>query len=108
MKKTRLNIEKAKQKSKVGLKDRGRICFQCKSCQKDLMEFWITLNNQDLHDRGIQPLRANILVECICGGNSEIMNIEGQFVTGIAKGRKGFEPVEDKEINGVDLIFRAW
>lgn len=107
-KKIKINFDQSTNKNQMGLIDRGIISMSCKECKEPLMDFWITMNNEDLINKNIEPMYANVLVECsLCGSSSFVKRIDGQFFPGRPEKRKGFEPL-DKKMCGIDLIFKAW
>lgn len=105
-----LNIQKSKNKTLLGLKDRGCKIIKCDNCSKDLMVFQITKNNQDLINEGNKPVFTRVMVLCcLCDNESKVETIEGQFYTGAPNDKMGFEPIEKYSgVREADIYFSAW
>ncbi len=95
-----------KKRQKLGLQDRGITIVECADCNKHLMVFQVTKNNEDLEN----PICTKILVDCgFCSGMSYVQNIDGQFYPGAANDNTLFEPLDSKAARmECDVLFKAW
>ncbi len=95
-------------KDKKGLENYQKIIGECADCGTPLLEFWVTISNETLIKRGIDPITNKILVKCgICGGRSYIKTVNGSFHVGAASDDIVFEPL-DEQIEDCDYVFKAW
>jgi hypothetical protein len=107
MDKSKIEIKKATEKQLLGLKDRGKITIDCVDCGQPLMIFQICKTNADLTKEGLSPVECKVLVDCgLCGGQSYISKIEGQFYPGSPSDQMCFENIENND--KCDFAFRAW
>lgn len=108
--KPKLNIQKAGKKAWLGLQDRGYKVIKCNCCQKTLMIFQITKDNNDLIKENNKPIFTRIMVLCgFCDNESRVETIEGQFYPGSPDDSISFEPIEKyKGTREADVYFVAW
>lgn len=107
MDKSKIEIKKAEEKQLLGLKDKGKINIDCADCGKQLMVFQICKTNEDLIKDGLSPIKCKILVCCgLCGGQSLIIEVNGQFYPGAPNDQMGFENIENNA--ACDFTFRVW
>lgn len=101
------SIGAGKARQRMGIHNRGEIAFDCADCGQSLVRCLITLNNEDLAAKGMDPVNTQVQVQCgCCGGRSYVKTVEGCFHPGAAADDMAFDLVSQEEDKLT--VFRAW
>jgi len=116
MKKIVLNyIEETdiKERTPLGISDKGNVVATCSICKRDLMIFQLTKTNEELVGENKNPITTRIAVYCEnCKNINRVISIKGQFYPGAANDQTKFEIDENIQHGGglspdCDVIFKV-
>jgi hypothetical protein len=91
-----LNIGEPKERTPLGISDKGSIISGCNKCGKNLMIFQLTKTNEELVKERKEPITTTVAIFCeTCKHINSIFTIKGQFYPGAFNDKIKFEVDEN-------------
>lgn len=113
MKNNILDINEPKERSSLGISDKGSIVATCSKCMKNLMVFQLTKTNEELVKELKSPITTKIAILCEkCKHINSVFSIRGQFYPGSIDDQTKFE-IDENIIHGdgvtpdADVVFKV-